>query len=265
MKEVMPEPSEEQWKAIAEDFWNIWNFPNCIGAVDGKHVNIEAPANSGSVYFNYKKTFSVTLLALVDANYNFIMIDVGSFGRSSDGGIFSHSALGKRMENSSLNIPPDSSLPGTNIEAPFVIVGDEAFPLKTYLMRPYPGRQSSGNDLMTYFNNRLSRARRVSENAFGILVQKFRIFLRTIKSSPENVDYIISAACVLHNFIRQRNDKSENQTNTITDGPSGTAQVLNSLPLQGGRATDNTFAVREVFKDYFSSPVGRIVPTDNNV
>jgi len=101
MKEVMPEPSEEQWKAITEDFWNIWNFPNCTGAVDGKQVNIDAPANSGSVYFNYKKTFSVILLALVDANYNFIMTDVGSFGRSSDGGIFSHLALGKRIKNGS--------------------------------------------------------------------------------------------------------------------------------------------------------------------
>jgi len=178
MKEVMPEPSEEQWKVIAEDFWNIWNFPNCIGAVDGKHVSIEAPANSGSVYFNYKKAFSVFLLALVDANYSFIRIYVSSFGRSSDGGIFSHSALCKCMENGSLNIPPDSCLPETNIEAPFVIVGDEAFPLKTYLMRPYPGRQSSGNDFMTYFNNRLSRARRVSENTFGILAQKFRIFFK---------------------------------------------------------------------------------------
>jgi hypothetical protein len=149
MKEVMPEPSEEQWPAIAEDFWSIWNFPNCIQAVDGKHVNIEAPANSGSVYFNYKKTFSVFLLALVDANYNFIVIDAGSFG-SCDCGIFSHKALGKRMENGSLNIPPDSCLPGNNTEAPFIVVGDDAFPLKTYLTRPYPGRQSSGNDFTTY-------------------------------------------------------------------------------------------------------------------
>jgi hypothetical protein len=61
MKEVVLEPSQEKWKAITEDFWNIWNFPNGIAAVDGKHVNIEALANSGSVYFNYKKTFSVIL------------------------------------------------------------------------------------------------------------------------------------------------------------------------------------------------------------
>jgi hypothetical protein len=50
----------------------------------------------------------------------------------------------------------------------------------------------------------------------------------------------------------------QNKTNTITDEPSGTAQILNSLPLQGGRATDNAFAVREIFKDYFPSPAGRI-------
>jgi hypothetical protein len=73
----------------------------------------------------------------------------------------------------------------------------------------------------------------------------------------------MSAACVLHNFIIQRNDKSANQTNTITNEPSGTAQISNSLTLQGGKATNNAFAIREIFKDYFSSPVSRIVPSNN--
>jgi hypothetical protein len=155
----MPEPSEEQWKAIAEDFWNIWNFPNCRGAVDGKHVNSEAPANSGSVYFNCKKTFSVMLLALVDDNYNFMTIMLVLLEEAVMVAYFHIRHIGKRMENGSLNTPPDSCLPATDIEAPFVIVGDEAFLLKTYLMRPYPGRQPSGNDRITYVNNRLSRAR----------------------------------------------------------------------------------------------------------
>jgi len=68
---------------------------------------------------------------LIDANYNFITTDVVPFGRSSDGGLFSHSALEKCMENGSLNIPPDSGLPGSNIETPFIIIGDKACPLKT--------------------------------------------------------------------------------------------------------------------------------------
>jgi hypothetical protein len=76
------------------------------------------------------------------------------------------------------------------------------------------------------------------------------------------VHYIILAACVLHNFIRQGTDKC---TTTVTDEPSGTAQILNSLPLQRGTATNNVFTVREICKGYFSSPVGRIIPSDNNV
>uniref|UniRef100_A0A8D9E207 Nuclease HARBI1 n=1 Tax=Cacopsylla melanoneura TaxID=428564 RepID=A0A8D9E207_9HEMI len=136
---MLPPPTEERWRQIALKFEEICKFPNCIGAVDGKHVVIQAPKNSGSQFFNYKKTFSTVLMALVDAECNFIAVDVGGFGRHSDGGIFAHSNLGKALETGRFNVPGPSALPGTNAEAPYVVVGDQAFPLKNYLMRPYPG------------------------------------------------------------------------------------------------------------------------------
>ena len=172
------------------DFWNLWNFPNCIGAIDGKHVKVQASPNSGSKFFNYKHSFSVVLLALLDARYKLTVVDIGSYGRNSDGGVFAHSKLGKYLETH-LGIPEDKQLPGTSCLAPHVTVGDEAFPLKTYLMRPYPGSQSKWDHEKSVFNYRLSRARRVVENAFGILSQKFQICQRTLQSLPENPDNII--------------------------------------------------------------------------
>ena len=140
MSEVLLKPSTEMWKSIANDFSTHWNFLNCFGALDGKHFTIQAPPNSGSLYFNYKKTFSIVLLALVDAQYNFITVDVGAYGKSSDGGIFANSGLGKALQRGTLSVPGNATLPGTNSKAPYVMVGDEAFLLKTYLMRPFPGQ-----------------------------------------------------------------------------------------------------------------------------
>lgn len=153
----MPEPTEETWKNAESGFSQMWNFPNCIAAMDGKHIKIQAPPNSGSLYFNYKKCFSIVLLALVDANYKFIIVHVGELGKNSDGGIYSRSTLAKRLETNTLNIPGPKLLPSTSIQLPHVIVGDEAFPLKPYLMRPYPGRQLQDKDNKIY-NYRHSRA-----------------------------------------------------------------------------------------------------------
>ena len=84
----------------------------------------------------------------------------------------------------------DKQLPRTSCLARLVIVGDEAFPLKTYLLKPYPGSQSKGDNLKSIFNYMLSRSRRVVENAFGILSQKFRIYQRTLQSLSDNGDNI---------------------------------------------------------------------------
>ena len=212
----MPTPTQEDWIKIEKQFASRWNFPNCVGALDGKHVVIQSPGNSGGLYHNYKGTFSVSLMAIVDSYYKFVVIDVGQYGSSADGGVFRRSEMGKRFYNRELNIPEPKQLPNAPHVGliPHCIVGDEAFPLRIDLMRPYP--RSSRNENLpqdkAIFNYRLSRARRIVENAFGILVQRWRLFNRRIQLDEENVVHVIKACCVLHNFLRETTEYQDRTT-----------------------------------------------------
>jgi hypothetical protein len=160
-----------EWEAVAQEFQELWNFPNCLGALDGKHVAIRQPACSGSKFFNYKHHFSIVLLALADAHYKFLFIDIGAQGRCSDSGIFSESVLHDALNENTLGVPGNRPLPGRPDTFPYVIVGDDAFPLRHYLMKPYPHRNLTPTQRT--FNYRLSRARRCVENAFGIMSNRF--------------------------------------------------------------------------------------------
>ncbi|KAJ8913882.1 hypothetical protein NQ315_005679 [Exocentrus adspersus] len=90
-----------------------------------------------------------------------------AYGSQSDGGIFRHSIFGKRLENDNLNIPKEAVLSGSNIKMPYFLVADEAFPLKQFIMRPYPGKNLSHPKKL--FNCRLSRARQMIENSSGTM------------------------------------------------------------------------------------------------
>ena len=65
----------EEWKATAKQFNDYWNFPNCGGAIDGKHVCITPPAKSDSFYYNYKGYFSIVLMAIMNAKYEIMFVD----------------------------------------------------------------------------------------------------------------------------------------------------------------------------------------------
>ena len=138
-------------------------------------------------------------MALVNADYRFTYVDIGAYGRTSDGGVYNNCALSKALENSQLNIPSPSPIAGTNHISPYVIVADDAFALKPYLMKPYAMRNLTPTQRV--FNYRLSRARRVVENAFGQLSQRFRVFGRPIPLAPIKVEKIVMASCCLHNYL----------------------------------------------------------------
>ncbi|RXN14784.1 nuclease HARBI1 [Labeo rohita] len=198
----MPVPQESDWKEIAEGFSTKWAFPHCLGAIDGKHITIKAPADSGSLYYNYKGQFSIVLLAVVDANYLFRVVDIGAYGKSSDGGSLSACAFGRALREGTLNLSDDEPLPnGEHLgPVPFVFVGDKAFPLQKHLLRPYPGRAIPVDQRV--FNFHLSHARRIVENAFGIMAAQFRVYHRVMELSPCNAEKIVQATTILHNFIR---------------------------------------------------------------
>jgi hypothetical protein len=208
----MPSTPEE-WRVIAAEFAERWNLPNCCGALDGKHIQIKSPG--GSNYFNYLKYHSIVMLALVDAGYRFIFVDVGRNGRAGDAGIYRECRLSEGLENGTIGFPAPRPLPGHQVPMPHYIVGDDAFPLKTYLMKPYPFRQVvdfrddeavAERRKKRIFDYRVSRARRVSENAFGILASRFRIFQTSILVSPDKAKRITLAAIALHNFLASKRD-----------------------------------------------------------
>ncbi|KAK5639766.1 hypothetical protein RI129_010577 [Pyrocoelia pectoralis] len=192
-----------EWLSIAEEFQVKWNLPNVLGAIDGKHIMLQAPRSEGSTYFNYKGTHSIVLLALVDANYKFRYIDVGCNGRVSDGGVFARSTLSHSIKTNKLNFPAEQPLPGRTKPLPFVIVADAAFPLSYNILKPFPFRNMSEHQRI--FNYRLSRARRVVENAFGILANRFRILLNTINLKPDKVETITLTCLALHNLLITKN------------------------------------------------------------
>lgn len=125
--------SEKEWLEIAEEFQEKWVFPYAIAAMDGKYVMIQAPGNSGTEYHNYKHFSSIVLFALVDADYCFKYVNIGSQGKLSDWGIFKHTSLYKRLEEKSMKIPQPSILqiPYT-LKFPYVILADKAFALNEY-------------------------------------------------------------------------------------------------------------------------------------
>ncbi|KAH8009133.1 hypothetical protein HPB51_010923 [Rhipicephalus microplus] len=129
-------PTKADWQCIAEGFNSRWQFRNCLGAVDGKHVAIVCPPKSGSEFFNYKGTFSIVLMAVVDSDCKYVLADVGAESHQSDGGIFKESSFGRDVSKGRLDIPAVGTLLGTSTSVAYAFVGDEAFQLHSVQKMP---------------------------------------------------------------------------------------------------------------------------------
>lgn len=122
--------------------------------------------------------------------------------------------LDDSLSRKTADLPRPTELPGSGVVCSYHMVADEAFPLKHEIMKHYPFRRRSRDQLI--FNYRLSRSRRVVENAFGILASRFRVFLTGIAVDIATVDKIVMAACALYNYLITDFD-SQYLTPTLVD------------------------------------------------
>lgn len=243
----MSPPTTDMWIQISKQFANKAHFPNCIGALDGKHVRLIQPPHSGSMYYNYKHFFSLVLMALCDSNYCFIWVDIGAYGKDSDSGVFKETSFYKKLSENLLNIPEPRSITDNENNAfklPYVIVADEAFGMTKNLMRPYGGKMLSKQKKI--FNYRLSLARRYVECTFGIMCNKWRILHRPIDVKIDFANDIVKAICVLHNFVRTRDGIKSEDMNCPAPLPD-----IN--PTNTGRPIHEADNVRTKLTNYFVS------------
>ena len=302
--EVFKTPTtEEEWLQVAKDFEDRWQVPHALGALDGKHFRIRCPPKTGSLYYCvYKKHFSVVLMALVDAKYRFIWVDVGGIGHQSDAQIYNASSLREHLNNGDLNIPRPAilskdppkpapyCLPAAGEEpqdddevemidpptVPYFLIGDDAFALSTNLQKPL------SKDNMTYrervYSYRLSRARRCVENAFGILVHRFRILYNELLVGPEKAQCIIHTCIVLHNLLRTRYptatlaaaDVEQPDGSYIRGEWRSTVATDEDEPEPPGlglkQTTKNAKALQSYLMDYFADPTrGAVSWQDNKI
>ena len=201
-------------------------------------------------------------------------VDVGAIGSESDEGVFALTRLRELIERGEVRIPPPHPLPGDGQGEPceYFLLGDDAFPLRHYMMKPYPQRGLRRDERI--FNYRHSRARRTVENAFGILANRFRVFHTPMCLRPDNAEAVVMGACVLHNMLCNRKietqhlgDHEDPVTHDIIEGSWREDPPLGGpLPRAQGRTNTNyALQQRNYLKEYMSSPIGAVSWQDEKV
>ena len=181
----------------------------------------------------------------------------------NDGDVWNKCCISSAIEDKTLAIPNPRNLPLGQTDVPFVFLGDDAFALKSYMMKPYT-QQNLTTDKRIY-NYRHSRGRRISENLFGISANRWRFYLTTLALPPRSIENLVLASLVLHNFLRNGSSRNVYCPTGLLDTENDSGELVNGtwrqdtegvmIPLQvpptGHNATKIAKTVREIFKDYF--------------
>lgn len=202
------------------------------------------------------------MMGVADAEYKLLYVDVGRNGRFSDGGVFNRCTFGQALDSNQLHLPAPKALPDRETPVPYVLVADDAFAIRPNIMKPYAQRGLTLSQRV--FNYRLSRARRVIENVFGIMSARFRVLRKPIHLEPEKTNKVVLACSVLHNYLITTNkvvyapvnsfDQYDDNGNVTSPGEWRAEEVSATMyPLESvGNSSADVKEIQREFMYYFT-------------
>ena len=243
-------PSVERQQQFISNFERKWGVPQCIGAIDGSHIPVSPPSMCHTDYYNRKGWYSVLVQAVVDYRYCFLDIYTGWPGSVNDARVFVHSSFYRKANSGQLLANATRRI--NNIDVPVFVIGDSAYPLLPWVMKPFTQPNVDTAEKRAY-NYRICRGRIVVEIAFGRLKARWRRLMKRNDMIVRNVPNVIAAACVLHNMCEIHGDTfDESWATTESDDPS---QPPDREPGDGPSSTITAagYSIREALIHHFNN------------
>jgi hypothetical protein len=239
-------PTGRELEESIEGFENFCGLPQVAGAIDGTHIEIKAPFEYHEDYVNRKGFHSVQLQAVVDSSMRFTDVFVGYPGSVHDARVFSNSPLFKSAKRDCL-FSSANSKHISGIDIPVMLVGDSAYPLLPWLLKPFPESPTMSFDKRN-FNFKHSSTRMVVERVFGMLKGRWRCLSKCLDDNVENAIATIVACCTLHNYCLVHGDEIEE--NWLQLSPNEDHHCYGGSHANRGGPTLLANAIRQAIVDY---------------
>ena len=231
---------------VVRGFEEKWGFPQCFGAVDGSHIPIIPPHDCRTDYFGRKGFHSIVLQALVDHENRFMNVNVGWPGSVHDARILSNSEVFRRGEAGTFVPQSERILAG--VPVPVVILGDPAYAVLPWLIKPYPGTGLSTK--ARNFITKLSRACVAVECAFGRLKGRWWSLLKRNDVRIDHMTTVVAACCILHNMCEVHKDGFDAQWH---EDEVQASCHLTSSPASTNPSSTTTINIRNALCDHIDN------------